>query len=259
MTFDEAVARANQGDLDSILALGRYYFGDEAAEENKDIEEAIKWYEKGAEFGYPNCMYLAAILLTLNGHVLRKIGSASAAEDALKSLNRGYHWAIESYNHQVADAYKQIITIKGEMGIAYFLWGFGDEYTHPTQQQSLERYIKAINLLKEVYTCTDDNEVYIYLAFSLNAYGEIVGYNDNESNRLEFSLYHKCADDLFGNVIHSDLAAYYLGQMYAEGRGCAVDYNQSYFYFQKAHNAGFDCSDVLKRFKKKMFGGYTLR
>jgi hypothetical protein len=47
--------------------------------------------------------------------------------------------------------------------------------------------------------------------------------------------------------------------MYTDGRGCPVDYNKAVQNFQMAHNAGFDCSETLSMFKKKMFGGWTLK
>lgn len=257
MTLEEAKILADQGDLDAIMTLGRYYFGNDADEDNRDIDEAIKWYEKGAEFGYSNCMYLASLLLGMNGHILRKLGGGSTASDSLDYLNRAMYWAQKAYESGFQDADKQIVSVKGEMGMTYYYYGLGDEYSKPTTQESVERYAESIKLLKSVYEQTEDPEVYIILALALNAYGEITGYTE-ENDRLEFALYHKCVDEYFGQVIHSDIAACYLGVMYIDGRGCNVDYDKAVFYLKKAHNAGFDCSELLSHFKKKLFGGYTL-
>ena len=226
MTFEEAVVQANNGDLDSIMALGRYYFGEDADENNKDINKAIEWYEKGAQFGYPICMMMAAMALTISGHVQRKIAGSAAADDVIKELNRGLFWANKAYENRFEGAENQIVSLKGELGIAYFLWGHTGEFNKPSQQQTIERFSTAINLLKEVYPYTDDKEVYIYLALAINALSDIVGDNEND-NRLAFTLFHKCADDYFGEVVHSDLAAFYLGQMYVYGKGCKQDYNQA--------------------------------
>lgn len=110
--------------------------------------------------------------------------------------------------------------------------------------------------MKSVYNYTDNPEVYVFLAFSLYNYGNLVGYTE-ENNRLEFYLYQKVVNEYFGKVIHSDISAAYLGIMYTFGRGCEVDYNKAVYYLQMATNAGFDCTDFLAHFKKKMFGGYT--
>lgn len=258
MTLEEAVSRANNGDLDAIMALGRYYFGEDADENNRDINKAIEWYEKGAEFGYPNCMILAAILLSMNGHVIRKIsGGDQTPDDAIPQLNRALYWARKAKERGESGADEQIITTIGELGIAYFYCARGGEYVKPTRDNSIAWYAESIRLLKSIYMSTKDPEVYVILAFALNYYGEIVGYSD-ENNRLEFYLYNKVVSEYFGNVMHSDICAMQLGLMYTYGRGCSVDYNKAVYYFNMAQNAGFDCSEMLSHFKKKMFGGYTL-
>lgn len=257
MTLEEAKILADQGNLDAIIALGKYYFGNDANDDDRDIHEAIKWYEKGAEFGYPNCMYLASLLLGMNGHVIRKLAGGSDASNSLDSLNKAMFWAQKAYESGFKDADKQIISIKGEIGMSYYYYALGSKYSKPTTQESVERYAESIKLLKSVYKQTEDPEVYIFLALALNEYGELTRYTE-ENNRLEFDLYHKCVDEYFGEVVHSDIAACYLGVMYMDGRGCKVDYDKAVFYLKKAHNSGFDCSELLCHFKKKLFGGYTL-
>lgn len=258
MTLEEAISRANNGDLDSIMALGKYYFGEDSDDNNRDINKAIEWYEKGASFGYPVCMMMAALALTISGHSLRKIAGSSAAEDTIKELNRGLYWAGKAKEVGFEGADKQIITLKGELGIAYWLWGHTSELNKPSQQQTIERYYTSIRLLKEVYRFTDDKEVVFYLALAIDSLADIVTVSEDD-NRLAFMLFHKCADDYFGELEQSNIASFYLGQMYMYGRGCNQDYNLAHDYYLKAHNAGFDCSEILSCFKKKMFGGYTLK
>lgn len=258
MTFEEAVVQANNGDLDSIMALGRYYYGEDADEKNKDIDKAIEWYEKGGEFGYSNCMILAAILLAMCGHAIRKIaGGDQTPDDAIPKLNRGLYWARKAKEHG-ENADEQIVSLIGEIGIAYFYCARGGSYVKPTRENSITWCSESIRLLKSVYMSTKDPEVYVILAFALNFYGELLGYT-NDNNKLEFYLYNKVVNEYFGNVMHSDICACTLGLMYTDGRGCPVDYNKAVYYFQMAHNAGFDCSEMLSCFKKKMFGGYTLK
>lgn len=257
MTLEEAKILANQGDIDSIMALGSYYWGEDADEQNRDMKEAARWYEKGAEFGYPNCMCLTAILLTLYVHTKRKVVGHSDF-DSLEMLDKALFWANKANESGFEKANDQIIFAKGEMGIAYYDLGIGNEFLTPTHDEAVLRFSNAIDLLKSIYQQSQDPEVYIYLAFSLFEYGKLVGYNE-QNNRLEYLLYHKCVDEYFGDVVFSEIAASFLGIMYTEGRGCSIDYDKAVYYFQKAHNAGFDCSDMLRHFKKKMFGGYTLK
>ena len=259
MTLEEAKNLAMQGNLDAIMALGGYYFGQNSAKENEDIDEAIKWYEKGAEFGYSNCMILASILYNINGHVIRKItGGNPGILHSIESLQKGLYWANKAKSAGEKDADGQLVSLKGELGISYYYYALGGDFSGNTENDKVNRFSESIKLLKSVYRFTQDPEVYIILALCLNGYGELKGYSE-ENNRLEYSLYHKCADEYFGQVIHSDIAAAYLGIMYIEGRGCPVDHNQAYSYLTKAHNAGFDCSDLLSRFKRKTFGGYVFK
>lgn len=259
MTLEEAKSQAMQGDFNSIMALGDYYFGENALEENRDIDEAINWYEVGAKFGYSRCMILVAILETIRGHAIRKIaGGDQTPDDAISKLQHGLYWAEKAKELGEQGADSQIVSLTGEIGIAYFYCARGGEYIHPSQQDSINWYSESIRLLKSVYSSTKDPEVYVILAFALNSYGEIVGYS-NENNQLEFSLYNKVINEYFGKVMHSDICACYLGLMYTYGRGCAVNYDKAVYYFQMSHNAGFDCSEMLSHFKRKMFGGWTLK
>lgn len=257
MTLDELKALANNGDFNAIIELSKYYYGATAKE--NDIDEAIKWTEKGAKFGYVNCMYLVSILYTTKGHVLRKIvGGSSDITESIECLKKAMEWGRKAEAAGDKDAGKHLVDVTGELGISYFYYARGGEFYNPTRQESIDRYTVAINLLKSVYQKSEDPEVSMFLALSLNYCGELTGYTE-ENNKLELSLYHKCVDNFFGQVVHSDIASMYLGIMYLEGRGCAVNYDTSYYYFKKADDAGFDCSEILSKFKKKLFGGYTFK
>ena len=252
---------AEQGNMEAIIALCRYY-AQKDKDENKDVNkitEALKWYEKGAELGDTDCMELAALSYKIKGYSIRKIvGGNSGIRNSIESLQKGLYWAGKARDSGDYKAIKYVDSITEELGISYYYYALGGDFSENTECKKLERYEKSINILKSVYNQTDNPEVYITLALCLKDYGELKGYSE-ENNRLEFYLYHKCADVYWGQVIHSNIAAAYLGIMYLEGRGCSVDYNQAYFYLTKAHNAGFDCSDLLSRFKKKIFGGYVFQ
>ena len=257
MTLEEAKSLAINGDLDAIMALGKYYYLGE--EENRDIDEALKWYELGAKNGYPICMKLASLLYTTNAHIMRKIMGSDGVEDVFEPLDKALYWANKAKENGISDAEEEITQILGEKGIAYYLYALSGEYSNkPTKEQSIERCKKAIMYFKSVYQATKDPEVYLYFAFALHDYSELAGFT-NENSKREYYLLHKCVDDYFGEVVHSELASSYLGLMYIYGVGCDVDYDKAYYYLQKAHNAGFDCSELLSCFRKKLFGGYTFK
>lgn len=255
MTLDEAKRLANNGDLDAIMSLGKYYFGED---ENRDINEALKWYETGAKFGYPICMKLASILYTINAQAIRNIvGSEEGIKTVFQKLDSALYWGNKARESGISDVREQIHKIIGEKGIAYYLYALGGEYSNkPTKEQSIERFENAIMHFKSIYIQTKNPEVYLYFAFTLHDYRELTGFT-NENSVLEYNLLHKCVDEYFGEVIHSDIASSYLGINYIYGIGCNVDYDRAYYYLLKAHNAGFDTSELLCRFRKKLFGGYT--
>lgn len=100
------------------MALGSHYCGTNANEEDKDIEKAIKWYEKGAEFGYPQCMLLVAILYSMKGHAIRKIvGGHPGIDNSVKALQRGLYWANKAKSMGIDEADQQIVSLTGEIGI----------------------------------------------------------------------------------------------------------------------------------------------
>ena len=115
---------------------------------------------------------------------------------------------------------------------------------------------KAISLLTPLYWSSNDIEVSLYLAFSIELFS---CFNEcsNELKKLKHKLLILCVEDHFDEIgKNGGLASSFLGSMYTDGDGCNVDYDKAVHYFQKAHNAGLDCADTLQRFKKKLFGGY---
>ncbi|MBQ2966581.1 MAG: SEL1-like repeat protein [Clostridia bacterium] len=119
---------------------------------------------------------------------------------------------------------------------------------------------EVISLLKEARSQVDQDallcaDIEHALGFAL-LYADLrVGVNAEEIS-LAHSLLKKCAD---GKTEKAPVAASHLGVMYTEGRGCKKNFDLAFYYFQKAHDAGYDCSEQLRRFRKKFFGGYTLR
>ena len=249
MTLEQAIELANSGDHNAILKLASYYYNG-GEDHERDCDEAYKWYVHGAKLGYADCMHLASLLGDMLAHASRKITGSAGIEVVIEQLNEALYWAKQAVQNGVIDAKETINEINGELGVAYFLKGQRDE--------SPDDLSFAIKLLKPIYKNSSDKELTIYLALALHRLGDIVGYTD-ENNVLEHKLLTICAEKYFGEVIHSDIAAMYLGVMYTEGRGCSVDYDKAVYYLQKAHNSGFDCSDMLSLFRKKLFGGYTLK
>lgn len=252
MTLEEALALGNQGDLDAIIALGNYYLSD-PSNSSCGIFEALKWFKKGVELENNYCMQQAARLGRLEGRVLRKEGAGAEAREPLKDALRWAEKALDA-GFRREETEKLIDEIRGELGIAYYFAGLNAK--DPEDQIPL--FEESIHLLKWVYTKVDDLEVSLYLAFAIRQLREIRWVTELDE-LLAASLLMKCVNDHFDELEHTDVAAFYLGMCLIEGYGGTIDHDLAYHYFQKAHNAGFDCSDILCQFKKTLFGGYKLK
>ena len=56
MTVEEAIQKANAGDVETMVILGDYYG------QNEDYENALVWYRKAAELGNLDSMYKASLI-----------------------------------------------------------------------------------------------------------------------------------------------------------------------------------------------------
>ena len=250
MTLEEAIELAGNGDYEAIMALGKYYFeGDE--QNGRDFHESLKWYTLGAEFGYSNCMCLAANLGIILGHTNRKI-MPDSTESQFEYYDNALKWATKAAELGEENASNLILTIKGEMGISY-------HYAAINSSNS-ELYRKAIDIFQEIVPVTNNSEFVLFYGLSLYSYLKSIDSNDYNSysiarNMLETSVtnnYKELESKLVG------IACSLIGNMLTGGWGCAVDYDKAVYYYTLAGEFGFDCSDMLKLFRKKLFGGYTL-
>lgn len=79
---------------------------------------------------------------------------------------------------------------------------------------------------------------------------------DDGDARKMVSLLEECSLQTEESVPHLSAAFAYLGASYLLGEGCARDFDKAHDAFVKANELGFDCSNHLSRFKKKLFGGW---
>mgnify|MGYP004568636859 FL=1 len=88
MTVEEAIQKANAGDIETMIILGDYYG------QNKDYDNALIWYRKAAELGDLTSMYKAFLI---DGMTLFITDSASPDnDDYFQEIN---HYASILKNH----------------------------------------------------------------------------------------------------------------------------------------------------------------
>lgn len=83
MTIEEAIQKAENDDVGAMIALGDFYF-----QEEKDNEQAVKWYEMAAKH---------KVVYAIHMTVLLKLISAQAAMLIAKQVEYGVQFAMEDW------------------------------------------------------------------------------------------------------------------------------------------------------------------
>lgn len=245
MTVEEAIQAANGGDTESMFQLGNYYAGQE-----KDYHEAQKWYLNGAEAGDIRCMALAASMGTILACSKRKVAGGSVAVECIRELEECLSWSKKA----TTDGMKNDSTgIEEELGVAYYL-----AFVHKRDTSKIEYLYKAEELFKAHHP-SQYAEYRMYFAFTLRDKLKSENGLNEEEAALLFSLLKDCAMNHRIELDHGDLVCYYLGDAYLKGQICQRDDNLAYQWMSTAQEMGFDCYEMLSRFKKKLFGGYVFQ
>lgn len=240
MTVTEAIESANQGNTAAMFQLGRYYY------QKEDFEEAQKWFLKGAEAGDVHCMVLVASVGTILARADRALGSAFAA-DCVRDLEGCLSWAERARaNGEECDT----TWLETELGICCYL-----AFSH--DRGKTEYLQRAEEMLKAHYPI-EDIEARMYLAFALHDKAHLKFGLDNKDASLRLSLLTDCAKHR-SELVHGDIACYYLGEAYLDGIGCQRDDDKAYQWMSLAQEMGFNCQVILRRFKKRLFGGYVFQ
>lgn len=243
MTLEEAIKLANQGDLEVMQMLGSHYY------DQNEYGDARDWYCKAASGGRVQAMVPAALLTSMMSRAARKVSGGDAIHDQdVYSLNEALEW--------IECARKYGIECDAEGGV--IMERALCAYEASKKDGSSVTREQAVSYLKEAYSMPDKTpEIDIYLACALYE-SEHLSASDTV---FCFNLLKRCAryteeDD---NDVNLGILDAYLGCCYLEGKGCSVDDNAAYECFVRAGQKGFDCSDILSKFKKKMFGGYVFK
>ena len=242
MTVQEAIEYANNGNTEAMFQLGQYY-----SDKEKDSPEAQKWYLMGAESGDPRCMALAALNGAILADATRRLGGDFVA-DCVQELETCLYWAEQARSNGMRCNSTEI---ENTLGICCYL-----AFVH---ERDKEDYLyQAENALKAHHP-SDNVEADMYLAFVLHDKAVLQKGLSNEDATLLFNLLKDCVSNYLTELPHGDIVCYYLGEAYLEGTGCQKDDNLAYQWMSTAQQMGFNCREILSRFKKKLFGGYVFQ
>lgn len=245
MTVEEAIRAANGGDTECMFQLGNYY-----ATQEKKYDEAQEWYLNGAEAGDTRCMALAASMGTILACSKRKVAGGSVAAECIRELEECLSWSKKAADHGMKS---DSAGIEEELGVAYYL-----AFLHEREENKTEYLYKAEELFKAHHP-SQHAEYRMYLAFTLRDKLRLENGLNGEETALLFNLLKDCAMNHRTELAHGDLVCYYLGDAYLKGQICTRDDNLAYQWMSTAQEMGFDCYEMLSRFKKKLFGGYVFQ
>ena len=248
MTLEEAIELANSGNVEAMRQLGFYYFKDETGK-IRDMKESLKYFEMGADRGDIGCTKLSIILLLMSARALRHVVGASGIDSVLRDLDKAWQWN-QRISSDASDYEKNRISILGEKGIAIYYRG--------TDSDDVNLIRQSVDILKEIMNDSTDSEVKLYLAFGINDLHHYKAYVSNAEYTLQFNLLTYCINKC-PNLERINIACAYLAGLYTFGLGTAVNYDMAVYYYQRATQNGFDCSDMLSHFKKNIFGKWQLK
>lgn len=154
MNIEQLKKKANNGDIESMIILAKYY-----EEEKDDIDISMKWYEKASELGSLEGMYQVGLAYQLGygGYIE---SDEKAFEYFLESAILGH--VLSAY--EVADAY---------------YYGSGVE---EDEDEALDWYYTTASRIRKTKGYEDDDELYLAYMKSLV---HIVDMDDNTEKEEE--------------------------------------------------------------------------
>lgn len=217
------------GDYDATFNLGWMFENGVAVA--KDIDEAIRYYQKGASLGHKNCL-----------EELQRL----APEVAEKLVVKDYRdYSLEELEHLVA--------LSNDQCLPYLALKYEQEKQYKKAADLYYKYFKIYNSyfcasrLGYLFYFGDGVKVDYDKAFRLFSFAEPSQTGINEyCLGLCYYYGHGTQEDFKKAVVHFQKAAdknmgkamTHLGRCYRDGDGVAQDYHKAFYYFKKAEERG---------------------
>lgn len=183
MTVDEAIQKANEGDVETMVILGDYYG------QNKDYDNALVWYRKAAELGNLGSMYKTFLL---DGMSLHASVIVSPNEDDDEYFREIDHYAgilkdypqfeLEPNYSDCKYAYAESLHRRDELGTLFSL----------VKDESAPRFriMYAITLFGIARSCANDDDTAQYYEVSCNVIESVLrsGYVPGDAHNEQLSF-----------------------------------------------------------------------
>ena len=245
MTYEEAVNRANSGDVDCMIMLGDFYLNNKNLDNYEQMKQALPWYENAAKLGSARGAEGAMIIYDFFGMANRSLNLWS---DAISEYQNAYNCGtlMQKLSNSDNTSTSSISEKKNKYGflIAYCQYrndDYSDALDTLTQIPELQDDLKS-NMLTGLCSFNLENPdskniLSIYESQELTQVFETL---QNEEQELFLSL------------------GYVYLTLFIRDEDAARAYNilskgLSEVCFPKAKDF---LSSELSHYKKKMFGGY---
>lgn len=194
MTVEEAIQKANAGDVETMVILGNYYG------QNKDYDNALIWYRKAAEQGNLQAMYRAFSLNCMALHasvivrpresddatfyeikqyaeILQKYTNVNLEPDYTDSK---YAYADSLYYRENCTDLLSLVQDESQprFRVMHALALNGIAGSLSSDDEKIQYYKVSSNILREVlhsgYIPADDRSEQVHLAIALGTYTDLI-------------------------------------------------------------------------------------
>ena len=243
--FEDYLKKANNGDAKSMFNVSMCYYWGKGVEQ--DWNKGFKWCLKSAEANYPDGMLAVAIFY----------GSGIGVE---KNKDNARKWFTEVYEYAMKDSELDLEDYRDMLGMGFFYFiKYCSDIDKKESGENAFKWFKNANDTNSVIISSegiDSNYAKIFLG---SCYIAGIGtapdyakafelFTASAQDYIEFPVYVFKANDPEGGHQENekfpnenpskDVAKFFIGYCYAEGKGVAQDYQKAFEYFMQAAEAG---------------------
>lgn len=250
LSFEELKAAAENGNARAMGVLAAHYVNQD------EWGEAVHWFISAADNGDEKSYSPAARSCFMDAHALRSIAGGDRAFQCIDTLTKGLKYAEAAGIPMEDGIYGRL---HQELGISWYLASLGEDGSRSVAASSCLEQAR-LHLLSHLSALSLEGKV--YLASTLYGLVESGSSLPQDEFQLMVQLYTECASS-DGDDAHPGLCCARLGMislgpaLWSGWHYSPRDDDKAYEYFVKASKRGFDCSEMLSSFKKKMFGGHV--
>jgi len=231
--LEQLQREAYSGNVKAMTDLAIAYWQGDNCE--RDYKLAAEWAEKASRNGSITGMALAGIYFYMLGHSSLKIGAIN--ENTIEKLQKGRYWTEEAmkHGHNKQEGNNRLAAIYDDLGDCYFV---------------RKEYQMAYNCYSKTSTPKSA------LNIAIIAFGDTLNLSPSDDAFVFNKLIKAIPSDEIDREQNAD-GYWFLGIMFQHGIGTKQNTDEGYRCFSQSKQLGnMDAVGELKKYKKKLFGGY---